>query len=148
VTVIDRIIASIATSLLGTLCFFALGCGSGNQFNFQGNWLGHRQVNAQPGANSALLNTVSEVKLSIKDNGTFTLVDAGIPKNGDFHQDGDKGSLVITSIMNEPISQQPADVQASNVSINLTPQKNGSILLFDPKGFDSAGITLSRVRGK
>lgn len=134
---------------LGPLALIAIGslalggCG-GNSYTYVGFWLGHRKLTPKPGTDPHVIEEASRLALTIKDDGTFTMYDAGMKKDGRFDVEGGKGVLNVERLMDQPMGRQAPDIQARNVPITLTPIDKNSLKYFDPTGYDADGLVLER----
>ena len=121
-----------------------LGCGTSNSYAYIGKWVGHRNRTPQPNMDPQAVEEAYRITLTVQSGGHFTLIDAGMPKEGDFHLDGDHLVLNITSILGRPMERQPEDVQKMNVPILVTPIDKKSVRFYDPTGLDKDGVVLER----
>lgn len=115
------------------------GCGHAS---IAGTYVGHRPIPRNDLASEGLKNTVSEVKLTIRDDDTFELVDAGLPKTGDVTYEGKLALLHVKKILGRAVEEEPSDVQARNQPIKLQILPKGKLEFDDPAGFDSKPLEL------
>lgn len=111
---------------------------------FQGSWRGDRDIPVPPGKDTALAATIGRVRLEIKPNGTFTLVEAGMPKFGRVRYADGNAYLRIERIMHDPIEKLSPSVARENHEIVLRLQRDGTLLYHDPRGFDPEPLVLRR----
>ena len=120
------------------------GCARERGFAYNGTWVGHRKLDPAPGTDPHVVDEVSRLTLTIASGTRFKMVDAGMPKEGDYRVEGDHAVLSVDTILGKPMSRQDPDVQRRNVPITLTPV-GAKLKLVDPGGFDRDGLTLERI---
>jgi len=86
--------------VLGLGVFF-VGCGAAGLP--AGTYAGKREYTAKPGDDMAVLGTMSRVKLTIRANGAFLLVDGGVPMEGHVRSSGDQTILGVETLIGRPI---------------------------------------------
>ena len=123
---------------------FGCGCGSAHTFPYVGTWLGHRKLTPLPGTDPHVVDEVSRLSLTLKNEGTFTMFDAGEKKEGEYSFEGDHVVLNVKTILDRPISRQDAETQKRNVPITVTPMGQ-KLKYFDAGGIDPQGLVLERV---
>ncbi|MHB8635319.1 MAG: hypothetical protein ACYC96_02485 [Fimbriimonadaceae bacterium] len=133
---------AICLIMVAGLCVAA--CGPRHDFAYNGSWIGHRKLTPKPGTDAQVVNEASRLTLTLRDDGTFTMIDAGIKKGGDYHIEGDHAVLNVETILDQPMDRQEPDVQARNVPITLTPTGK-NLKFFDSAGFDPGGLMLERT---
>jgi hypothetical protein len=133
--------------LLSLLSFlFSLPACSNNSFNFEGKWSGKRSLANNEKGENPILNTIAKVELDLKPSGRFTLLEGGIPKEGTYRTEGQKAFLKVDTFMDRPIEDQGELAVKMNKEIELTVQKDGSLLFTDPAGLDPQSVGLERVK--
>ena len=140
---IRRIIAfgAVAASL-------SLGCRTGP--SFEGKWSGERAIQGQPGADPAVLKTLSKLEIEFRSDGRFQMTDAGMGKSGSYRYGDLAGKpaafLRVDSILGRPLSEQPESVQRSHEKeAEAVLQPDGTLAYHDPAGFDRETIFLHRA---
>lgn len=133
--------------VLIAICLLAFGCGSSERF--VGKWQGERDVRAQPGADPYIVKTLSRIRITITDKGTFEMQDAGMPKTGTVRVGSKDGKTVaflkIDAIMDRPLAEQPRTTQDRNSQeIELTLQPDGTATYVDPQGFEEKPVVMKR----
>jgi hypothetical protein len=126
------------------LAWLVVGCGCGQSLRLEGKWLGSRPVESDPDADPAVVTTLSKVDLRIGANGRFTLFERGLPKGGVIRYAGAKAFLEVNELVGRPLAKQPKEVRDQFQPIELTPQKDGSLLYRDPAILEQP-IVLKRV---
>lgn len=86
----------------------------------------------------------TRVVVEMKPDGKFVLLEAGLPKEGDYYTSGQTAKLRIKAIMGQSVDKQPESVRKNLAEITLTLQKDGSILLEDPLALVPEKIRLER----
>lgn len=86
-----------------------------------------------------MLDQVSQFKLSIQPDGTFTAEDAGLPESGSWQVVKDHAEFSVQKVMGQPV-----DGANNKPLITVTPQPDGTLLWKDPAGFDPDGLTLHK----
>lgn len=119
----------------------ALGCGGRAWI---GHYEGNRNLPVPEGANRALVRTLGMVRLELKGDGTFVLIEAGNPKTGDYTTSGDTATLRVKTFMDRPIAALGSSAEAMNQPIQLRRRPDGAYEFVDPTGFDSAPIILRK----
>jgi hypothetical protein len=110
---------------------------------FFGSWIAHRSVNRPPAMSRGAYDTASELTVKITPDG-FTMVDAGEEKTGTVEYTHGIAYLHVTTIMGQLMDRQDEQTQRRNVPIRLTPQPDGTLIYYDPAGFDQNGLVLKR----
>ena len=77
--------------------------GCSPSYNWVGDWSGKRDTSAYEGVTPGVAHTLATIKLTINPNGTFTILEGGIPKEGDYVSSGGKLILKPTRIMDRPV---------------------------------------------
>jgi len=126
---------------------FAAGC-SGPGFSWAGEWKGRRDLKPKPGENEVILNTIAMVSLKLNPNGTFELFEGGAPKTGDYRIEGEKAFLKVKTFFDRPIEAQGEVAVKMNQEIELSAQKDGSILFRDPAGLSQDSLVLRREKSE
>jgi hypothetical protein len=111
----------------------ALSCGSST--NWQGEWIGERQVQARPGADPMVVLTLKQVKLTIKDS-SYELIQEGIPRSGPIRTSGKNATLIAAAVAGREPTQAIPDTE-------LTFNEDGTITLLDPAA-PNEPVVLSR----
>lgn len=122
----------------------ALGCGGRA---WVGHYEGNRNLAVPEGANRALVRTLGMVKLELKGDGTFVLIEAGNPKTGDYTTAGDEATLRVKTFMDRPIAALGSSAEAMNQPIKLRRRGSESFELVDPTGLDGSPIVLRKAVG-
>lgn len=133
--------------IAGMLVVFAtFACNGDHSYAYNGSWLGHRTLTPKPGTDQNVVDEVSRVMVTFRDDGTFTMSDAGIKKDGRFDLAGGHAVLNVEKILDKPISRESEDVQKRNVPVTVTPIDANTVKFFDPAGFDADGLVLTRIK--
>jgi hypothetical protein len=119
---------------------------SGPSFNFEGHWVGKRNLPKKPGDNDTILNTIAKVDLRLLPTGRFELFEGGVPKAGTYRTSGETAYLSVTTFMDRPIEEQGSAAVAMNKEVQLKSQKDGSIIFSDPAGLWQEPVTLVREK--
>jgi len=130
--------------LLGLMGLMGVGCGP--TFNFQGHWVGKRNLPKQPGGDDAVLNTIAKVDLKFLPNGRFELLEGGVPKLGTYRTEGTTAFLRVTHYMDRPISEQGSAAVAMNDEIQVKSTPEGKVIFSDPRGLWQEPVTLTREK--
>lgn len=120
----------------------ALGCGGRAWI---GQYEGNRNLTVPEGANPALIRTMGMVRLELKADGTFVLIEGGNPMTGDYITSGDEASLRVKTFMDRPIDAMGTAAEAMRRPITLRRKTDGSIEFSDPSAFEGAPITIRRI---
>lgn len=119
-----------------------IGCAP--TFNWQGQWRGERNLPTPPGGDPSVGKTLGRVDLEIDAGGTFTLIEAGIPKTGKIRTSGMTATLTVEHIAGRPIARLGEGIVKANLPIKLEATREGTILFVDPGGFFAEAVTLQR----
>lgn len=97
---------------------FFVGCGAAGLP--AGTYVGKREYTAKQGEDIALLGTMARVKLTIRANGTFLLVDGGVPMEGHVRTSGDQTILGVETLIGRPLPDgENRDVPVSHEAEKL-----------------------------
>ena len=130
--------------LIALVALLASSCGS--SFPWPGHWVGQRNLPLPEGGDPGILATIGKVDLILKENGRFELLEGGLPKSGTFRTEGNRAFLKITHFMDRPIEQQGDAAMKMNQEIELSAQKDGTIVYDDPGGLVKEKVTLIRQK--
>jgi hypothetical protein len=119
------------------------GC-SGESQKWQGTWVGDLNRTAPDAPDDYKAHTINLIELKILSDGTFEMMESGIPKSGTVRLGREKAFLTITRVLDRPISSAGSGTQDMNKDLVATWQEDGSILLDDPGGFDAGPVRLTR----
>lgn len=123
------------------LAAFCLGCAN---HSFDGKWVGSRHLTKEDGSTDIMTEMAGKVKLEIKPGGRFELFEGGYPKSGSVRYSDGKAYLKIKELMGRPVEEHGDAAVAMNDEIVIEIQKDGSLSLTDPKGFDQEPIKLEK----
>lgn len=85
-------------------CLLALvSCGP--SFPWVKTWVGEKGLKARPGEDSAALGSVNHLQITIKDDGTYTMDDGGVPIVGDVSYSGDTAVLTPATVLGVKVSR-------------------------------------------
>jgi hypothetical protein len=135
---------SASATLVASLAMFGAGCSPTHTFPYSGSWLGHRKLTPLPGTDPHVVDEVSRLFLTLKPDGTFTMSDAGMSKEGSYEIEDGHAVLKVDMIADRPMSHQDEETQKRNVPIIVTPVA-GKLKFYDPDGFDREGLLLQRL---
>ncbi len=142
---IERYASGAVACILLIIVAILAGSGCTATINWTGRWEGNRHLKTPSGGNPSIAYTLGSVQLDIDANGHFTMQEAGIPKTGDIRIDQKRAYLHVKTFMGKPISALGPNAQQMNPEIELIREKDGSILLTDPAGFDQSPIRLVKT---
>lgn len=131
----------MAVLMLGIMI---LGLGCAPKFAWVGKWTGNRNLPVKPGDNPAIVHTIGQVELTFEPSGKFVLVEGGVPKTGYATLSDKEARLKIETFMGKPIAQVGGREQLEQPVI-VSVQKDGTLSLVDPAGFDTRPIVLKRT---
>ena len=123
----------------------AIGCGEAPRFNFEGEWIGFRKIPSDPNANPDVVRSASEVKIIIKPNSRFDMFYKLIPTSGNVSISGNKATLTVTNTIDPHLDRDHAKLREMYAPIELTGQKDLTVVFFDPKSTDGEKVTLKRI---
>ena len=98
----------------------ASGC-SINRGDYTGEWSGKKGEKYDT-ADETIAGTLDKIRLSIKDNGDFMLIDGGVPKQGRVRFDSNGATLEITRVLGrslEGIEPVPAQLQGNDLKLKM-----------------------------
>lgn len=138
-----RVFVPVAGTLV-LLASLLAGCG-GATFDYVGKWEGMRKLEAKPGQDQRILNSLAMVKITVNADGTFDMFEAGLKKSGNVYFGTNQATLRVTRIMDVSVREYLGDEAGKqHIDISLIPQKDGALKYIDPKGFDTEPIILRR----
>jgi len=121
----------------------SLGC-TGTRSNWVGTWTGENPELVKPGMTDDIANTLRRVTLELRPDGTFDLVQAGVPFSGNVSYGDDRCFLKITTMFERRIDAMGPNAAEANKEIRVERQPDGSVLLVDPTSFHDSPIKLTR----
>lgn len=101
-------------------------------------------IQPRPGEDVAVLNTLAKVSLRIGSDHRFELFQAGVPFEGTFREWNGRAFLTIDRYMDRPLPSDGPLSRLGEKEIELKPNKDGTLRLYDPAAFDKTAITLHR----
>ena len=119
---------------------------SGSSFNFVGDWRGFRDIKALPGEDPTILRQLSKLDLTVRPNGTFELVESGMPYEGKSRESGGTLYLRIETVMGKPVESEPAYKKVGEIELELKPLENGRLQFTDPAGFEKKPVVMERTK--
>lgn len=122
--------------------------GCGTRPNWVGEWQGERERERDPGMDPAIHQTLTRVKLTLRQDGTFTLIEAGLPRDGDATYGTTETTLQARKFMDRPIERMGSSAEAMNQPMKLRWVGDGTIEYRDPAGFDTSSVVLRRVAAR
>ncbi len=126
-TAIGRIMAP------ALVAFLAIGCESGPRFDYEGTWVGRRQVQEQAGVDNDVLRSIARIEVRIDRSGRFALMESGLAKEGNFVRTGEGAALDVDRLMGQPLDRQPEEVRKDIPRFELWPLPDGSLRFLDPR---------------
>lgn len=94
--------------------------------------------------NDGKRGTINYLRLTIRRDRTFRMLDAGMPKSGTYRIVNGKALLKTTRVMDRPIEQLGSGARKMNLEMTAELQDDGTLLFMDPGGFDEGYVTLVR----
>lgn len=117
------------------------GCG-GSGHAWKGKWVGNRDELILPGKdNDVIAATLKRIEITLNGDGTFDMVEMGIPQRGSYSLNGDEAKLKIRSRLDR-------EVDPNMKELILTWQQDGSVLYDDPGGFYPEPVKLEKEPGE
>jgi hypothetical protein len=117
---IQRSISAGVSVVLLVAAITASGCGA-NRADFTGEWTGKKGENYDT-PDETIAGTLDKVRLSIKANGEFMLIDGGVPKQGRVRFEANGANLEITRVLGrtmDGLEPVPLQLQGKDLKINL-----------------------------
>ena len=100
---------------ISAACLFLVatlgGLACGPDRNLIGHWEGNRDWHKMDGITEEASRAFAAVNLDFRSDGTFLVVDGGVPFEGSWSQSGVNLDLRTETVMNKPLTQQPDAVQ-------------------------------------
>lgn len=87
-----------------------------------------------------IYNTMRQIQVTIKPDGTFELREAGVPSTGSVRFNGDQALLSVKTFFGKDINTVRKDGAPSDIVLDW--QKDGTLLFKDPEGLDPAPLVL------
>lgn len=116
--------------------------GCSDRGDWVGEWIGQRPVVTPPGGDASVAASLSNVHLTIKADGSFTLVEDSFDKGGEAVLGSDTGHLVIKTTLGKPV-QALGDVAVQNAGERQLKLNKDGTITFLREGFEP--VTLKRV---
>jgi hypothetical protein len=126
------------------LAYVLAGCGSASHFEYDGNWVGNRNLD-RPDLNEVMRYTAGRVTLNIHGQ-RFELTQAGVPTGGEVVYAGDHLELNTKTYFGQGLEKAGKDAEKMHPTITVTPQTDGSLLFDDPMAIDGKPIKLTREK--
>ncbi len=112
------------------------GCSNISQ-KWYGKWEGNLQRTDPAMPDDDVKRTIDYLSVTILRNGTFEMVESGIPVTGSHNLGSEKAFLTIKTRAGQPVSEK------ESTDLTLTWNGDGSILWHDPAGFDGHPVRLT-----
>jgi hypothetical protein len=110
-----------------------------------GTWTGERILENESTIPVEMRTTLKQVKLTIKPDETFELVQAGIPYSGRADLHDKKATIAVTTIFGKPVSDSGEGAVKQNLPIQLTMDSPQYVSLVDPGAFQGGTVRLSKI---
>ncbi len=127
-------------ALVATTSLVLTGCA--DRGDWVGEWVGRRDIVAPPGADPSVTVSLSTVRLTIKPDGTFQLIEESFDKGGNAILGGETGRLDITTTLGRPVQSLGDEAVTGAGERRLKLKKDGTIQ-FERDGFEP--LVLKRV---
>ncbi len=114
------------------------GTGCAPSYDFNGKWVGKRDLTAVQHADPVIAANLSKVILEVRKDGRFELFTGGLPYSGTSSGNGTSLQLNVDSVAGRPAPPGAASLPTPT----LTAQSEGSILY--KEGADAEAIVLKR----
>jgi hypothetical protein len=138
---ISRIIALAGWGLLTSGLLSLGGCASTDHWT--GTWVGEKQGLVDPSKEGdAIANTINKIELTINNDGSFTLVEMGIPMDGTVGREKQRAELHVKNRFGQPITNEIPQAKGQKDRW-LEWQNDQTILYHDPDSFYPEPVTLS-----
>jgi hypothetical protein len=118
-----RIIAVAACSAAGWACAPSV--------NWEGRWVGNRQVEVLPGADPVVAHTWGRVELIVR-GGRFELSDGGIPMAGYLKPSGSEAVLEVRTAFGRELRSLPPVERDAFPNPVLQVRSDGNLLYLNP----------------
>lgn len=125
---------TVLTSLVLTGC--------ADRGDWVGEWIGQRPVITPPGGDASVAASLANVHLTIKADGTFSLIEESFDKGGEAFLGSDTGRLEIKTTLGKPV-QVLGDVAIQAAGERQLKLNKDSTITFLREGFEP--VTLKRV---
>jgi hypothetical protein len=129
-------------AVAGVVTLLAFSCAAGPPFNYNGEWMGNRNLT---GPNATLAYTYGRVTVTIKDN-KFDATSAGVPVGGKVSFEGDHIVLHTETYFGQPLSHASEEAVKNHPDVTVKPQMDGTILYLDPAAADGKPLVLKRTK--
>ncbi|MBX3118809.1 MAG: hypothetical protein KF784_07060 [Fimbriimonadaceae bacterium] len=128
----------------GFLAILLASCGGGVTFDYVGTWEGMRKIEAKPGQDQLIINSLAMIKVQVNTDGTFDMFEGGLKKSGTVYFGSDQATLRVTRIMNQTLREYFPGGVDKYIDIALIPQPDGTVKYIDPNGFETDPVILKR----
>lgn len=115
---IHRSISAGVSVVLLVAVIVASGCGV-NRGDYTGEWTGKKGEKYDT-PDETIAGTLDKVRLSVKENGEFMLIDGGVPKQGRVRFEASGANLEITRVLGRSIDGlEPVRLQMKGKDLQL-----------------------------
>lgn len=127
---------------LGWVLIAGPGCARG--YVWTGTWEGRREVVAPETAPSEIQATIERIRVTIREDATFEVVEAGIPRTGNASLSPRRASLQVKEVFGKAVKDRGEGAVAMNQPLVLTLQPDGTAHFTDPGGFHPEPVVLTK----
>lgn len=113
--------------------------------DWTGEWTGELPSLSPDAPKDTVANTLNKVKLTVRPDGTFTLVRGGIPADGETIPSDGGLILRFRKVLGQPLDKQPQEVRQQYADAKMQ-IKEGSVVLVDPTDFNRDPVKLLRAK--
>jgi hypothetical protein len=133
----------MVTKWIGALivAFSLSGCAVGPG-DWVGRWEGRRPISVEPGQDPSVAYTLGRVELTIHEDGTFELLEAGMPKAGRGRYWPDRAELRIETLLGRPVEVVSMDRRLRVVRIERG--KDGIVRFFGDEPINASPLVISK----
>jgi hypothetical protein len=143
----DRYVSGAMALILPIMLALALGsqAGCAARPHWAGEWHGERALPLEEGMDPAIHATLVRVRLTLRPDGTFRLIEHGFWKDGDASFGVRAASLTVREFAGRPVAYLGADAQEVNQPIDLRWLGDGAIEFRGHRGSGAPPVVLRRV---
>ena len=134
----------IGKIISSAVVFSILLTGCGPRFDWAGTWMGMRDLPPDANNPAPILHTLSRVNLEMRINGTFSLIEGGVPREGEWSATGTEATLIIKRVMDRPVDRIGSGAERLTQPIKLKAEDHDSINYDNPASIDGKDVLLKR----
>lgn len=135
---------TVALLCLGLSQAWLFGCAP-DRSAWYGEWEGKLDRADRSAPDDGIKQVINTISLTFQPDGTFKMVESGIPKSGTANLGSKKAFLTVQTIMGRQVSAMGSGASAMNRELTVELQEDGTLLFSDPDTPDLRSVRLTRA---